>query len=146
MLSKHYGVSNNCIWKDWVSENEKLLLLNKCKGLIIASLWEGFGLPALEAMACGAPVVITSGGALPEIAGKVAASIVPSGKPEVLANALRNLIESDSAKRAAFGHAGTASAKSRFSWTAIAEKTVNIYRQVIEDRRGFPVTTQTSAN
>ena len=90
--------------------------------------------------------MITSGGALPEIAGKVAASIVPSGKPEVLANALRNLIESDSAKRAAFGHAGTASAKSRFSWTAIGEKTVNIYRLVIEERRGFPVTTKTSAN
>ena len=129
-----------------LSTRELVTAYQRATVVAVPSHYEGFGLPAVEAMACGAPVVITSGGALPEIAGEVAASIVPSGRPEVLAKALRDLIEGDSAKRLAFGQAGTTSAKNRFSWTAIAEKTVNIYRQVIEERRGLPVTTKTSAN
>ncbi len=58
-----------CEWKGWVNDEEKLLLLNQCHGLIIASLWEGFGLPALEAMACGTPVIASNQGALPEVIG-----------------------------------------------------------------------------
>ncbi len=59
-----------CIWKGWIDDDEKLLLLNECHALIIASLWEGFGLPALEAMACGTPVIASKRGALPEVIGK----------------------------------------------------------------------------
>ena len=58
-----------CIWKGWIDDEEKLSLLNECQALIIASLWEGFGLPALEAMACATPVIASDRGALPEIVG-----------------------------------------------------------------------------
>ena len=58
-----------CVWKGWIDDNEKLSLLNECHALIIASLWEGFGLPALEAMACGTPVIASERGALPEVMG-----------------------------------------------------------------------------
>tara|TARA_B100000579_G_scaffold281322_1_gene232895 strand:+ start:661 stop:1725 length:1065 start_codon:yes stop_codon:yes gene_type:complete len=58
-----------CVWKGWIDDDEKLSLLNECHALIIASLWEGFGLPALEAMACGTPVIASKRGALPEIVG-----------------------------------------------------------------------------
>ncbi len=58
-----------CVWKDWIDDEEKLSLLNECHALIIASLWEGFGLPALEAMACGTPVIASDRGALPEVIG-----------------------------------------------------------------------------
>ena len=66
-----------CEWKGWVDDNEKLLLLNQCQGLIIASLWEGFGLPALEAMACGTPVIASDRGALPEVIGNYGYLINP---------------------------------------------------------------------
>jgi len=58
-----------CIWKGWIDDDEKLLLLNECQALIIASLWEGFGLPALEAMACATPVIASERGALAEVIG-----------------------------------------------------------------------------
>ena len=58
-----------CVWKGWIDDDEKLLLLNECQALIIVSLWEGFGLPALEAMACGTPVIASERGSLPEVLG-----------------------------------------------------------------------------
>ena len=63
------NLRDSCEWKGWVDDEEKLLLLNECHALIIASLWEGFGLPALEAMACGTPVIASEKGALPEVIG-----------------------------------------------------------------------------
>jgi len=64
------NIRHLCVWKGWINEDEKLLLLNECQALIIASLWEGFGLPALEAMACGTPVIASDRGSLPEVLGK----------------------------------------------------------------------------
>tara|TARA_Y100001968_G_scaffold64672_1_gene55418 strand:+ start:467 stop:1531 length:1065 start_codon:yes stop_codon:yes gene_type:complete len=64
-----YNLGDMCVWKGWIDDQEKLLLLNECHALIIASLWEGFGLPALEAMACGTPVIASDRGALPEVIG-----------------------------------------------------------------------------
>tara|TARA_B100001250_G_scaffold386503_1_gene383089 strand:- start:1130 stop:2194 length:1065 start_codon:yes stop_codon:yes gene_type:complete len=66
-----------CVWKGWIDDHEKLFLLNECQALIIASLWEGFGLPALEAMACGTPVIASERGALPEIIGEYGYLINP---------------------------------------------------------------------
>ena len=63
------NIRHLCEWKGWVDDDEKLSLLNECHALIIASLWEGFGLPALEAMACGTPVIASERGALPEVIG-----------------------------------------------------------------------------
>tara|TARA_B100001250_G_scaffold410960_1_gene438499 strand:+ start:752 stop:1816 length:1065 start_codon:yes stop_codon:yes gene_type:complete len=63
------NLTHACVWKGWIDDNEKLSLLNECQALIIASLWEGFGLPALEAMACGTPVIASERGALPEVLG-----------------------------------------------------------------------------
>ncbi len=68
-LIEEYNLSRFCVWKGWIDDAEKLLLLNECHALIIASLWEGFGLPALEAMACGTPVIASERGALPEVMG-----------------------------------------------------------------------------
>ncbi len=68
-LIDELNVGDLCIWKGWIDEDEKLSLLNECHALIIASLWEGFGLPALEAMACGTPVIASDRGSLQEVVG-----------------------------------------------------------------------------
>ena len=71
------NIRHLCVWKGWIDDDEKLSLLNECHALIIASLWEGFGLPALEAMACGTPVIASEIGALPEVMGDYAYLINP---------------------------------------------------------------------
>ena len=68
-LIDRYNLTHLCVWRGWIDEVEKLSLLNECHALVIASLWEGFGLPALEAMACGTPVIASETGALPEVMG-----------------------------------------------------------------------------
>ncbi len=68
-LIDELNVRHLCVWKGWIDDAEKLSLLNECHALIIASLWEGFGLPALEAMACGTPIIASERGALREVMG-----------------------------------------------------------------------------
>tara|TARA_Y100001968_G_C19086058_1_gene585382 strand:- start:101 stop:688 length:588 start_codon:yes stop_codon:yes gene_type:complete len=66
-LSIELEIEHRCKWIPWVTDEERLMLLNRCQSLIIPSLWEGFGLPALEAMACDTPVIASNKGALPEV-------------------------------------------------------------------------------
>lgn len=86
-IAKELELSDQLVWRDWVSDEEKSFLLNKCRALIIASLWEGFGLPALEAMACGTPVIASNVGGLPEVVGHSALLINPHSY-ESIANAM----------------------------------------------------------
>ncbi len=81
---------------------------------ITPSLYEGFGLPAAEAMSCAAPVVVTDGGALPEVVGE-AGVVVRRGDPDALAAAVRQRLD-DPAKRAALSEAGRRRARDVFSW------------------------------
>lgn len=77
-LADTLGVAQRCFWTAWVSDEERLQLLNRCQALLITSLWEGFGLPALEAMACGTAVIASNTGALPEVIGDVGLLIDPT--------------------------------------------------------------------
>ena len=76
-LSLDLGISKSCSWENWVDAERKRDLLNRCKALIMPSLWEGFGLPALEAMACGTPVIGSLSGAMPEVLGDLGILINP---------------------------------------------------------------------
>ncbi len=100
---------------------------------VVSSLYEGFGLPAGEAMACGVPVVSTTGGALPEVVGD-AGLLVPPEDHRALATAITELL--DYPERAAdLGQAGYARVQMKFTWRRAAEKTVAAYREVIRDHR-----------
>ncbi len=100
---------------------------------VVSSLYEGFGLPAGEAMACGVPVVSTTGGALPEVVGD-AGLLVPPENHGALADAITDLLENPE-RAAALGRAGYARVQEKFTWRRAAEKTVAAYREVIRDHR-----------
>jgi len=103
----------------------------------VPSLYEGFSLPAVEAMACGVPVVGTTGGAVPEVIGTDGETglLVPPGDPEALAAALRRML-GDPALRARIGAAGKARALEKFTWRATALGTVEHYRALLSERSG----------
>ncbi len=96
---------------------------------ITPSLYEGFGLPAAEAMACGAPVIVSDGGALPEVAGE-AGIIVPKGDSAALAGAIAGLLN-DPARRDSIAEACLARARAVFDWQAIAPKYDALIRQAM---------------
>ncbi|MCU1491254.1 MAG: glycosyltransferase [Acidimicrobiaceae bacterium] len=100
--------------------------------VVVPSLYEGFSLPAVEAMACGAPLVATTGGALPEVVGRDGehALLVPPGDPGALASALERVL-SDPALSRRLGAKGRARVLSRFTWAATARGTVEEYRGLL---------------
>lgn len=103
---------------------------------VVPSLYEGFGFPAGEAMACEVPVVSTRGGALPEVVGEDGETglLVAPGDPADLANALRTLLE-DAGLRRRLGRAGRQRVLAQFTWRRAAERTVHAYREAISERQ-----------
>lgn len=97
---------------------------------VYPSLYEGFGLPPLEAMACGTPVLTSNVSSLPEVVGEAAVTVDPRDE-EALAAALEALLL-DAPRRAALSRAGLARAAS-FSWERTARQTVAVYRAVLEE-------------
>jgi len=101
---------------------------------VVPSLYEGFSLPAIEAMSTGTPLVATSGGALPEVAGPDGQTCVsvPPGDAEALAAALNRVLD-DPAMAARIGAAGRERVTSRWSWRHTAEQTVEHYRALLDE-------------
>jgi glycosyltransferase involved in cell wall biosynthesis len=95
---------------------------------VAPSLFEGFGFPAAEAMACGAPVVATDGGALPEVLGE-AGMIVPAGDAAALAWAMATVL-TEPEERARMSETGLERAQ-QFTWPGHAAAAVDLYRQAI---------------
>ena len=100
---------------------------------VIPSLYEGFGLPAGEAMACGVPVISTTGGALPEVVGD-AGLLVPPADPVALAAAIRRILDHPDESRV-LGQRGLARVGLNFTWRRAAELTVSAYREAIDAHR-----------
>jgi len=100
---------------------------------VVPSVYEGFGLPAGEAMACGVPVIATTGGALPEVVGDAGVLVPPRDTPALTA-AIEDLLDHP-ARAAALGQRGFQRVQAHFTWQRAAEKTVAAYREVIHDYR-----------
>ena len=105
----------------------KIELLNRCQALIIASLWEGFGLPALEAMAWGTLVIASNKGALPEILNNNGILIDPNNLSSIEAGMKRAL--NDELLRDEFRATGPLIAK-KFCWENTAKQIEDIISEI----------------
>jgi glycosyltransferase involved in cell wall biosynthesis len=124
-----------------VSDEEIVRLYNQAQVAVVPSLYEGFSLPAIEAMACGTPLVATTGGALPEVVGESGQTglLVPPGDPDALAGALLTALD-DEGLRARLGEAGRQRVLQRYTWRACAEGTVDAYYSLLESRQAEGLT------
>jgi glycosyltransferase involved in cell wall biosynthesis len=100
---------------------------------VIPSLYEGFGMPAGEAMACGVPLICTSGGALPEVVGDVGI-LVPPADSKALRQAIVALLD-DPERQRRMGEAGLERVVNSLTWRHAAERTVCVYREAIDANR-----------
>ncbi|MFF3888006.1 glycosyltransferase family 4 protein [Streptomyces sp. NPDC001914] len=126
---ERYGLDGAVEFVKGISDAELVDLVRSAEVACVPSLYEGFSLPAAEAMATGTPLVATTGGAIPEVAGPDGETClaVPPGDPGALAAALGRLL-GDPALRARLGSAGRERVLSRFTWARAAEGTVAHYR------------------
>jgi glycosyltransferase involved in cell wall biosynthesis len=116
-----------------ISDERLVDLYNESACAIVPSLYEGFSLPAIEAMSTGCPLVATTGGAIPEVAGLDGETCLMSepGDSESLASAIRRALE-DPVGAERIGAAGRERVIHRWSWRHTAERTVEHYRALLE--------------
>jgi glycosyltransferase involved in cell wall biosynthesis len=110
----------------WVAEEDKPALYSGAACFVYPSLYEGFGLPPLEAMACGASVIASNASSLPEVVGDAGLLVAPQDV-EDLAEAMIAVL-SDGDLRASLRQRGIARAK-RFSWEKTAKETLEVYHR-----------------
>jgi glycosyltransferase involved in cell wall biosynthesis len=103
---------------------------------VVPSLYEGFGFPAGEAMACRVPVIATTAGALPEVVGTdgTTGMLIKPGCSKSLVEAIDGLL-ADPDRRRSLAEAGRARVLDLFSWRRAAERTVDVYREVLDERK-----------
>ncbi len=114
------SLASRAIAPGYVTKEELVLLYNRATVFVYPSLYEGFGLPILEAMACGTPVISTNRSSIPEVAGEAARLLDPD-EPEAFAQALARIAQSEE-EREQMSRAGIKRA-AQFSWDACARKT-----------------------
>ena len=131
-LLRRYGLSTRVRFTGRVTTPQLVRHYCRAQISVCPSLYEGFGLPAAEAMACGLPLVATSGGALPEVVEDgVTGILVPPGDARALAEAMDNLMR-DAQLRRRMGQAGRQRILEKFSWRKTALQTEAVYRQVCQ--------------
>ena len=118
-----------------VSDEELARLYGEAEVAVVPSLYEGFSLPAIEAMSCGVPVVATTGGALPEVVGLSGETgvLVEPNDPEALLAAIRALLD-DPALRERLGARGRERVMARFTWQVTARGTAACYDAILAGR------------
>jgi len=133
-LIKELRLSEHIEFVSGVSDERIVELYNEAQIAIVPSLYEGFSLPAIEAMSCGVPLIATTGGALPEVVGEdgVTALQVAPGNSEDLAAKIRWALK-EPKLRSTIGSAGRQRVVKNYSWRITAEKTVEHYRALLSE-------------
>ncbi len=114
---------------EFVPDGELFALYAGAELFVTTSFYEGFGLPPLEAMACGTPVVSSVGGSLPEMLTGPAAVLIPGFEAEVWATTMLSLLNNPARRQKLAQNAPAHAA--RFSWADTARKTLAVYRKVL---------------
>ena len=127
------GVAGRVRFVHGLPDRELADLMASAQVAVVPSLYEGFSLPAVEAMASGTPLVASDVGALPELIGEGSARgiLVQAGDPVALGAQITGLLASP-ARRAAMGEAARARAVEQYSWTSIARRTADFYGEIVE--------------
>jgi glycosyltransferase involved in cell wall biosynthesis len=134
-LIDRLSVGDSVRFVNGISDAELADVVGSAEVACVPSLYEGFSLPTVEAMACETPLVVSRAGAIPEVIGLdgECADLVTPGDVGELAAALEGLLD-DPARRARMGAAGRERALAEYSWRAVAEPTAAAYERAIEHR------------
>jgi glycosyltransferase involved in cell wall biosynthesis len=125
---RELGLEERVHFTGWVAGEDAPALMNSAQVFVYPSLYEGFGLPPLEAMACGTPVVCSNAASLPEVVGDAAILVNPLETNE-MADAIARVL-SDPARRQEMCAKSIAQA-ARFTWERAARETLQVYERVI---------------
>lgn len=125
------GLEGSVIFTGQIREQDKAPLFSAASLFVFPSLYEGFGIPVLEAMACGTPVVTSNVSALPEVAGD-AGELVDPYQTDAISAAMADLLDNQ-ARRDELSRRGLERAR-RFTWNGVAEQTVRVYKQILGTR------------
>ena len=132
-LIRQLGIGGQVIFTGPISQQAFVEEYARATLAVVPSIYEGFGLPAGEAMACGVPVISTTGGALPEVVG-AAGLLVPPGDAGALSAAMGDLLHNPQ-RAAHLGEQGRQRVMQNFTWTEAAARTVAVYREVLDAHR-----------
>ena len=125
---RQFGLASRITFAGYVSDSDLPLLYRGADAFVYPSLYEGFGIPVLEAMACGVPVICSNTSSLPEAAGKAAAMFDPEDThslSKALIDVLGNQAEASRLRALGIQHARS------FSWSKTAAETLSVYRKVL---------------
>ncbi len=131
------GLTDCVSWVHGVSDDRIVELYSEAQIAVVPSLYEGFSLPAIEAMSCGVPLVTTTGGALPEVAGPHDETCfqVPPGDSEALASMIGKVLDSPES-RSRVGENGRQRVIENWSWHHTALRTVEQYQLLLAESQG----------
>lgn len=125
---EHLGLSHHVKFLDYVPYEQLPTLINQAIALVFPSLWEGFGLPVLEAMACGTPVITSNLSSLPEVTGDAALLVNPYNTDEI-ADAMQAVVN-DSTLRSHLRTLGLNRA-TQFSWAKTGQATIEVLKRYL---------------
>lgn len=135
-LIKKYNLKHRVKFTGKLTYEQLVSMYSRKTILVMSSLFEGFGLPAVEAMACQTPVVVTTSGSLKEVVSPDCGILVPPQDPAALKDAIMKLLKNKK-MREKMGKNGRKRAVELFSWPVAAKNTLDVYKDVIKEyRRG----------
>ena len=135
-LIAELGIAHRVEFVSGLDDDQIGALMASAELAVVPSLYEGFSLPAVEAMAAGTPLIASDVAAIPEVVGRdgTCGLLVPPGDHVAMAKAIEDLL-ADPARREAMGKAARARAVDKFSWAATAAATADVYRRAINQHK-----------